>query len=226
MASGCRSPMSICAVRLSRLNSSGANVSNHTAGAIAQQGGVGTLKWTADIVAGDKIREKDGCGNLAVVRDYDDRLAGFNVELDLLIYSYELRELAYGAQLITNGATVLGAADTVDTACGTTTAKNGVVVEAWGENQECSALDATYPYHRVVFTKVVFNPTDGEMKAGANHMVLKGYARVNDGAGNGPYNDWPSSVLAITNKARFTMEDTTLPTASTDCGYATLPSQS
>lgn len=223
MASGCRNPMSICAARFTRLNANGSPVSGNSAGAVTLVGGIGSAKWTADIIAGEKVRELDGCGGLSVNRRYADRLAAFDLEIDMLVRSYELQELTTDATLISSSGSVIGVADLVQTSCGAATAKNGVVVELWGENFECSQLDATFPYHRVVFARAKFNPSDGNMSRGANHLVLKGFAEVNDSLGNGPFNDivgWPTSAI------RATYEDTALPTASVDCGYITTPSQS
>lgn len=223
MGSGCRSPMSICALRVTRLNSNGSPVSGHTAGAVSLDGGIGSLKWTKQMIVGDDIAELDGCGGLAVTRKYPNRLKRFDVEVDLIDYSYEIREIAYGASLLTSGATVLGAADISDTACGAATTRNGVVLEAWGENQECGQLDGTYPYHRVVFPRVYFDPSDGTMQRGANHLILQGFSAVNDNIGNGPWNDFPT---VPSSSQRLVFEDTALPSASTDCGYVTTPSQS
>lgn len=223
--SGCRSPMSICALRLTRLNSNGSPVGGNTAGAVSLVGGVGSLKWTSVFVTGDDIAEPDGCGGLAVVRKYPDRLKRQDLELDFLVKSYELQELAYDAQLITHAATVVGAADIVDTACGAGTTHNGVIVEAWGENWECNQTDGTYPYHRRVFARAFFTPSDGTMQRGANHLILKGFAQPNSNFGNGPFNDL-ADLQNISNWVGATIEDTALPTASVDCGYVTTPSQS
>lgn len=224
--SGCRSPLSICAIRATRLNANGSPVGGNTVGAVTLVGGIGSLKWTAQYVTGDDIAELDGCGNLAVVRKYQDRLKRFDVELDFLVQSHELREIIYDATLLTSGGNVVGHADLVDTACSAAAAKNGVCIEAWSENWECNQADAAFPYQRVVFARGFFTPSDGQLQRGANHVVLKGYAQPNTNIGNGPFNDFPSSLTSLSNWARAAFDDTALPSASTDCGYVTTPSQS
>lgn len=221
--SGCRNKLSICAVRITRLNADGSPVGGNTTGAVSLVGGIGSLKWTSQYVTGDDIAELDGCGGLAVVRKYEDRLKRVDVEIDFLVQSYELREIAYDAELITVGGVVRGAADLVETSCGTQSVKNGVIVEAWGENWVCNQADADFPYDREVFPRVFFTPGDGQMQRGVNHFVLKGYGRPNSNFGNGPFNDLP---VPNENAVRFGFDDTALPTASTDCGYETTPSQS
>lgn len=224
--SGRRNKLSICGIRFTRANADGSPVGGNTVGAVAFAGGVGSLKWTGDIIQGDKIRELDGCGGLAVSKRYPNRLAGYDVEIDMLVQSYELRELAYDAHLITSAGAVIGAADVVDTACGAATTKNGVIVEAWGENHLCAQPDPTFPYERRVFARAYFDPSDGQMQRGTNHLVLKGFAIPNDSIGNGPFNDFPSSLSAIDDWVTAGFDDTALPTPSTDGGYATTPSQS
>lgn len=226
MGSGARNKLSICAVRLTRCNANGSPVGGNTVGAVAFAGGVGSLKWTGDIIQGDKVRDLDGCGGLAVVKRYPNRLAGVDVELDMLVQSYELRELSYGAQLVTQAGSVVGAADIVDTACGAATTKSGVIVEAWGENNLCAQPDPTFPYERRVFARAFFDPSDGQMQRGTNHLILKGFATPNALIGNGPFNDFPSNLATIDNWVTVGLDDTVLPTPSVAGGYVTTPSQS
>lgn len=222
--SQCRSPLDICALRLSRLNANGSVPGGHTAGAVSLVSGIGSLKWTAQYFTTPDIAEPDGCGNLAVIVPPENLLKRYDVELDFLIQSDELHEIGYGASLVVSGATVIGHAVSLDVACGTPAVRNGVVVEGWAKNWICDEADATYPYRRVAFSKVKFSPADESRQRGPNHLVLKGSTFENSTVGNGPFNDFPSGLPSSWSKAEF--NDTALPTASTNCGYVTLPSQS
>lgn len=213
--------MSICAVRLTRCATNGTPVWSPTA-SVCFVGGIGELKWTADIVTGDKVQELDGCGGLAVVKRYPNRLAGYDIELNMMAASYELREIAYGAQLLTSGGETIGAADIVNNACGIAVEKNGCILEAWGENWQCDQADPNYPYSRRVFARAYFDPSDGDMKRGVNEFVLKGFSTPNTNAGNGPFNDWPAMPLDWVSAL---YDDTQLPTQTTDCGYGGTPAQ-
>jgi len=226
MGSGARSPLSICALRVSRLNANGSPAGGNTVGAVSVVGGVGYLKWTAQYVTGDDIAELDGCGNLSVVRKYQDKLKRFDVELDFLVMSHELRELSYGASLLTSGPNVVGHADLVNTACGSVANANGVCVEGWAENWLCATGDASFPYQRVVFPRVFMTPSDGNLQRGVNHVTLKGYAQASSTIADGPFNDFPSSLTALSTWARAAFDDTVLPAASSGLGYVTTPSQS
>lgn len=227
MGSGNRNSLSICALRFTRCTSAsnGAPISSNPHGAVSLVGGVGSVKWTSDIVAGDKVRELDGCGNLAVVKRYRDRLAGMDVELDFLVRSHEMREISYGATLLLDDdSEIVGHADVVDTACGAATSSAGVIVEAWGENWKCAAGDPLFPYERVVFARFFAVPGDGTMQRGTNHLVLKGYAEPNPSFGNGPFNDL-DPALDVDDWIRLSFDDTALPAASVDGGYLATPAQ-
>jgi hypothetical protein len=223
--SGCRNQLSICALRITRLQANGTPAQASATGAVAFVGGIGELKWKADIVAGEKIREVDGCGGLAVVKRYPDRLAAYDLDIDMMVQSYELREIAYDAQLVTVGGSTRGAAEVINTACGSAVAKNGVIVEAWGENWVCDQPDASYPYVRRVFARAFLNPSDGDMKRGNNHLMLSGFTQPNVNANDGPFNDWPTSLMSISDWITAGFDDTALPTAEAHCGYVSTPSQ-
>lgn len=227
-ASGCKTPLGICAVRISRLNADGSVVAlaGASTGAVSVRGNIAQLDWKGVYVTGDDIAELDGCGNLAVVRKYQDKLKRFDVTLNFLVQSHELREISYDATLLSDGGNVDGHADLIATACGTGVAqKHGVCVEAWAENWKCNQPDPVYPYQRIVFSRCFFNPSDGTLKRGANPFIITGYTQANDNILNGPFNDFPASLSSLTSWTRAAFEDTALPTASVDCGYATTPSQ-
>lgn len=225
MGSGNRNSLSICAARFTRCNADGSPADNSATGAVAVVGGIGTAKWTADIVAGDKIRELDGCGNLAVSKRYRNRLAAMDLEIDLLVRSHELREITYNAALLMDGIDIVGSADVVDTACDVVAAQNGVIVELWGENWKCNQADGAFPYERVAFARCFFDPSDGTMQRGVNQLALKGYAEPNAQFGDGPFNDLDPAV-DVDNWIRLSFDDTDLPTPSVDGGYVATPAQS
>lgn len=225
--SGCYTRTGLCAVRLSRLNASGSVAGGNTAGAVAKVNGLSTLKWTAQYVSTDDIAELDGCGSLSVVKPPEQLLKRFDVELDMLVESFEIHEIATGAQLLVQAAAVVGYADLIDVACGGgVNLRPGVCVEAWSENWDCGQQNPDYPYLRDVFTKVKFSPADGQTGRGVNHLVLKGPTFVNDQIGNGPFNDFPSAFTALSSAGKGVFLDTALPSVEADCGYVSTPSQS
>lgn len=226
MGSGCKTPIGICAVRFSRLNANGSVASGNSVGAISLTGKIGSLKWTPQYATVPEIADLDGCGNLAVTRPPRNLLKRYDVEVDLLVGSHEIHELVTDSTLITSGASVIGHADLVNTACGTPTTKNGVVLEAWAQNWLCNQPDPTFPYKRIVFSRGFFDPSDGTLQNGTNHLVLKGFTQANDQILNGPFNDFPTNLTSLTSWTKAEFEDTALPAASTDCGYVTTPSQS
>lgn len=224
--SGCKTPIGICAVRFSRLNADGSVAGGNTVGAISLNGKIGTVKWTGQYAVVPEIADLDGCGNLAVVRPPRNLLKRYDVEVDLLVGSHEIHELVTDATLLTSGPSTIGHADLIRTACGTPAAKHGVCVEAWAQNYLCNQVDPTFPYARVVFSRVFFDPSDGVLQNGTNHLILKGFSQANDLIGDGPFNDFPSTLTSLSSWTKAQFEDTALPAASVDCGYVTTPSQS
>lgn len=225
--SGCYTRTGLCAVRFSRLNADGTPAGGNTAGAVARVAGMSSIKWTGQYISTPDIAELDGCGALAVVKPPEQLLKRFDVEVDLLVESFELHEIATGAQLLVQSAAVVGYADLIDVACGGgATLKPGVCVEAWSINWDCGEQNPTYPYLRDVFTKVKFAPSDGQSQLGANHLILKGPTFVNNQIGNGPFNDFPSAFTALTQTGKGVFRDTALPAAEAACGYVVTPSQS
>lgn len=221
----CRSPLDICALRLTRLESDGTPDYDSITGAVALVSGISSLTWTAQYVAVPAVQEVDGCGGLSINLPAEQLLAGYQVKLDVLVESDELHEIGYGATLLDDGGSeTVGYAVMLDSACGVPSLKNGVLVEGWAKNLLCDEVDSDFPYRRVVFSKVKFTPGDGGRQRGPNHLVLTGSSFVNSSLGDGPFHDFPSDMPAGFAKAEFS--DTALPDADADCGYTTTPALS
>jgi hypothetical protein len=214
----------ICAVRLGRLNPDGSPDDGSATGAVALCSGQSKLGWTAQYYTVAAIQDSDGCGNLVVNVPAEQLLAGYTVELDVLVQSDELHELGYGAQLITDGPAVIGHAVLLDTACGTPSVKSGVSIEAWAKNIVCGEPDVDFPFKRYVFSKAKLTPGDGSLAKGTNHLVLKGSTFKNSQLGAGPFGDLPAGTPA--GFALATFLDIALPDCDSECGYVTTPAAS
>lgn len=221
-ARGCRQSLSICALRLSRVDSTGTPVHSSATGAWAVAQGIGKLTYTPNILTGDDIAEPDGCGGLAIVRKYPDRLKRFDITVEMITESPEMHELMVGATLLTSGGAAVGYADVVDTSCGTTsTANPGVVIEAWSEQWNCST-PFTFPYARDVFPWAFLKPDARTLQKGSNHFTAKGFAVASANFGHGPFNDLAPLDGITTPHAQ--LDDTALPaTGSGACAYLPTP---
>lgn len=222
----CRSPLDICSLRLTRLESDGTpDFASSTGALVLAPDQVSSLKWTAQYASTQEVAEFGGCGGLAIVVPPEDLLKWYDVEIDAVVESDQLHELAYGASLLLDGDdAVIGHAVLLDTACGTPSLRNGVCVEGWSKNWLCDEADPDAPLRRVAFSKVKFTPGDGTRQRGPNHLILKGRTFANSSLGDGPFHDFPDGLPDKWAKAEF--NDTDLPDADADCGYVTTPAAS
>lgn len=218
----CLNSMSICALRMSRLNDDGTFVGASETGAIARVGGIGKVTWTPSIQTGDDIAEVDGCGGLAVSRKYPDLRKRYDLEIDFITTSYELMELMAGAVLLTDTGDTVGYAELVQVACGTGIEQARVAVECWGENVDCdgSLLDPPYAVH--VFPDFIATPDARTLQKGVNHLTFKGPVRPNPHFANGPFNDL-DPLEGVTGWDHAELAASALPDVDADCGYVTTP---
>lgn len=216
----CRNSMSVCAVRASRLNSDGTYAAG-ASGAVAMCGGIGKVTWTPQFQTGDDITELDGCGNIAVARKYDDKRKRYDIELDMITYSYELLELITGATLLTDGGTV-GYADLVQVSCGEAFVQPAIALEAWGEAVNCDGSSLASPYTVQVFPFIGNMLADARtLQRGVNHIVLKGSTKPNANFASGPFGDL-TPLAAIEGWDHAELDADALPSCDPDCGYVTL----
>jgi hypothetical protein len=218
----CLNSMSICALRLSRLDSTGQFVGASETGAIATVGGIGKVTWTPSIQAGDDIVEVDGCGGLALTRKYPDLRKRYDLEIDFITTSYQLMELAVGATLLTDGPDDVGYAELVQVTCGESFDQARVAVEAWGENVNCdgSLLDPPYAVH--IFPDVTLTPDARTLQKGVNHLVLKGPVRASSTFSDGPFNDL-TPLTGVTGWDHAELTAAALPEVEGACGYVDTP---
>lgn len=215
-----RNSLSICALLFARLNANGTFVGGAT-GALALCGDIGRLRWTPDILAGDKIRETDGCGNLSIVRRYPDRLTGHDLEIEFNAYSHEMLEIATGAVLLTDAGASVGYTDPVDVSCSVATERNGVAIIAWGENWNCSSPNAL-PYEAHIFPKAFLVAGQREMTRGLNKPILTGYSEPNPNFGDGPLNNF-AALAAETGWSHAEYDVAALPDCDAALDYISLP---
>jgi hypothetical protein len=221
----CQNSMSVCALRLSRLNDDGTFVGASATGALARVGGIGHVTWTPSIQAGDDIAEVDGCGGLAVSRKYPDLRKRYDLEIDFITTSAELFELLAGATLLTDGGDTVGYAELVQVSCGTGLSQARVCVEAWGENVDCdgSLLDPPYAVH--VFPNFIGTPDARTLQKGVNHVIFKGpVTAAGSTFGNGPFNDL-TPLVGVTGWDHAELHADALPSVDGECGYIAQPTQ-
>jgi hypothetical protein len=197
-------------------------VRSSATGAWAVARGIGKLSYTPNILVGDDVAELDGCGGLAVVRKYPDRLKRFDLTIDMITESPEMHEIMVGAVLLTSGGAAVGYADQVDVSCGGSGGTAvGVSVEAWSEQWAC-ATPFAQQYVRNVFPWCFLKPDARTLQKGPNNFSAKGFAVANSNFAHGPFNDLAALDGITTPHAA--LDDSALPSvADGECGYLPTP---
>lgn len=209
------SEMSICALRVSRLVN-GVPDHNNVSGAWCAEG-IGQVAYTVDVVAGDDVAEKDGCGQLQVVRKYQDleRRATISA-IDFLSSDPRLMELMFELSTITLGGEVIGVIHQARTGCTGASPREGVCVEAWSENWDCTSLNSRWPYRRTIFPKATLRYNGKTMQSGLIRLHAEGFGEANNAIGSGPAQDFPATLTSAKNWFAAEFFDDDLPTCGPD----------
>lgn len=211
MATNCFKTLSLCRLRIARLDASG--VPEPGAKNLYVTDSQISLTLGLEISEGDDFEVKNGCGDICFSFKDRDQIKGLNLELAVCTADPELTELLTGGDLLTSGG------DTVGYALGSVGSvgnENGVSVEAWTKNISGSSLDADYPYVRWVFPKTFWTHSDRTFENGPITHSYTGEGQENVNWFDGPANDWDYTSDRLFQYAG----DTTLPTAA--CGAQTL----
>lgn len=203
--------MSICAVRGSRLVANGTPDYANSSGSFCAEG-VGTLTYAFDVVTGTDIAELDGCGQLAVVRKYPDRIRRANITaLEFLTQNPRIVELFTESDAISAFGDVIGYITKADMGCTGAAPKNGIVLEAWSEQFNCADFDADWPYVRTVFPKTFLRLSGKTLTNGAIRLRMEGFSQANSNIGSGPAQDFPDDLAESTNWVHAEFNDDDLP---------------
>lgn len=216
---------SICALRVSRLDETGAPDFGNASGAWCATG-IGSLAYSYEKLTGADIAETDGCGNLAAVRKYEDKIKRANLTLEFVTTDYRLGEILAEQPVLTSGDDVIGTVVQAKLGCGVVTARRGVVIEAWAEQYQCADIHPTAPYRRFVFPKAFMTPAGGTLQTGLNKIRFEGFSQANNNFFDGPFNDLDALNIedtpSLTNWIEAELDDTTLPTCGT-AEYLAIP---
>lgn len=213
--------MSICALRVSRLNAAGAPDAGNPLGAWCQQG-VGTLTWSYEQIAPEVISKLDGCGNLCIYRRRDPKITAVNLRIEFCTEDYPLRDILTEQPVTGPPATPTGIITQADVACGVVAPRRGAVVEWWAEAWQCTDFVPGFPYKEFGVGKAFL--TD----AGRTHnnqdapLVLEGFALINNLIGDGPFNDLPE-LVGVPDIVSWELDRPTLPPTCNTGAYLPLP---
>ncbi len=215
----CLSVLFACRMRVALLDASGAPDAG--ADAVAVTDSIIRLAYQLDVTAGTQFEQKNGCGNICIQYQGEDRIRGVNLTIELCHLDMELVALMTGASLVSEaGRPNIGTAlPSVDADL-----SRRVSVEMWskawdGDEQATDDTGGSEPlFVRTIFPSTSWVEGDRTYEEGVTRITLTGRGRSNANFGNGPGNDLPWGAY-VTPKGEY-LDDGELPTAT--CGTTTL----
>jgi hypothetical protein len=222
MAAKCSTSMSLCALRLTRLNpvtgflAAGPNNSYQTTQTIS-------LGFEPVLSEGED-REMRGSGDCVIVQcKAPDILKRWNFTLTMGAREPGLEEMLTGGAAITDNAgtpNVIGANFPAPLACGQL--QPAVAIEAWTKAVVDDAQRGDLPWIRWVWPYAIWSPGGGTLEQGFQQPSFTGSSKSNPSLNlDAVYNDYPAGVVVGPHGGWF--HDTFKPDG-TACQYATASS--
>jgi hypothetical protein len=219
MPAPCGVPLGLCAMRVTRLDSTTGCVTGSTDNSFVTEELI-SLQLTPVVEAGADTTLTGGCD--CVIASYRgvDKLKRFEFTITDPKLSPALYELLLGGGLILDGAFPVGTTWPGELACGD--AQDAVSLEFWVKHWNGSSQDTTYPWIHHVYPQTYWQIGQQQFQNDFAQPTLTGFSRDNDCWGDGPYGDGPEadygSNIDISNGGFW--YTASVPPISTDCDYA------
>lgn len=216
----CFSVLDVVAIRLARLGPSGAPV--YGAGNGLLSSAQVKIDVDFDMAKGDDLEQKNGTGRICGAFTDVDRLKHIILTMDLCQLDAQLLELLTTSTVFTSGGNPIGG---MVPAVGADP-NNGVCFEVWtkawdGGAQAIPAFTSpNVAYQHWVFPKATWWYQKFTLQHGFTVIPVQGKAEENPAMpAHGPYNDWPTAIVAAGGVRRCAgwFYDSVLP--SVGCGY-------
>lgn len=218
MAAPCGVPLGLCAMRITRLDETGA-VSSETDNAFVTTELI-SLQLTPNVEAGADITLTGGCDCVISTYKGVDKLKRFDFTITSPKLSPAMYEMMLGGTLISNAGDPVGTVWPVALSCGDV--QDMVALEFWVKHWTSDgAQDSTYPWIHHVYPATLWQIGQQQFQNDFAQPTLTGFSRANQEWGDGPYNDGPFSefgtpVNISTGGFFYTAID---PPADTACDY-------
>ena len=194
MALECASTVEICAIRATRLDSSGFPAQPPNNVYIVQD--LVQLQMTRNEITGADREMAGGCGCIIASKSDEDQFRRYDLELQSGRLEPGLMEMLTGATIIDDMGDPIGFSDGGKLACGETPPR--VAFEAWSKRWTADdEQDPVTPWWHWLFTSVRFVPGQDTLQADFSPIVLTGKTRANTAWGFGPYPDQPTDPGAL-----------------------------
>lgn len=225
MAANCPEVLDLCAMRVTRLNSSTGSPVPGTGNAVISAAPI-KLEVKLNLDTGDDLEHKNGCGTIIASFKDRDRLKNVELAMDLTQLDATLFELMTGSQTFSSGGNPIGFQSVAVGVDGPAP----VCLEAWSKAWDGGSpaiptlTSPNAAYIHWVFPKTTWHMSDFTVEHGFVTVGVAGKGEENSRiTANGPFDDWPVGVAGPGGITRCFgwFFDATLPTAV--CGYTTVP---
>lgn len=180
----CRPQVHGCAVRLARLDATGAPLVGATNLYVTDQ--LITMTATPVYADGDEIEDKTACGTVGLQYRAPDTFKRYDISIELLYPDPFLESMMGGESLTVAGRPLGAAAPPIGPITG-----DGVSIEVWAKRIDDGDVDALWPYAHWAYPKVrnLRKAPHSHANAGLR-STWTGQAFENALWGNGPNNDF------------------------------------
>lgn len=218
MAVNCGVSFGICAVRLTRVDVTGAVIAGDNSYVTDK---VISVALRPNFEEGQTFSLRNGCGCSIARFKANDTFNWWEFTFAMGALEPEMLAMLLGTPTIEDGADVVGQAFAGALECDED--EPAVALEFWTQHIVGSGQDAFHPYIHWVFPKTVWRLGDNTFEEGIANPTVEGFSRTNNQWGAGPYGDGPPDDQDISEGGWWKTDDD-LPTA--DCAAAAVTSTS
>lgn len=194
MAAPCGFPLGLCALRLTKLEATGA-VSSVTGNSFVTTSLI-SLQLTPVVDAGADITLTGGCDCVLTSYRGVDKLKRFDFTITNPQLSPAMYQMMLGGTLINSGADPVGETWPVALSCGET--QPSVAMEFWVKHWTADgAQDAVYPWIHHVYPQTLWQIGQQQFQNDFAQPTLTGFSRGNSAWGDGPYGDGPFAEYGV-----------------------------
>lgn len=198
MAVNCGVSFGLCAVRVTKLDETGAVIDEADNSYVSDK--AVTLSLTPNIETGNTFSLRNGCGCSLARFKATDIFNWFEFSFARGALEPALEQMMLGGETILDGADVVGInGPGTDLDCDA--AELLVAFEFWTKHVVGSGQDAIHPWVHWVFPSTVWQLGDNTAEEDLMQLTVTGFSRSNGAWGGGPYGDGPPDSQAVTEWA-------------------------
>lgn len=216
--SACGVALGVCAMRLTKLQSTGCMASSPDNSFVTTE--LLSVTISPVVEAGADTTLTGGCDCVVASYRGTDKLKRFEFELSWPKYSAAGYYLLMGGNYFESGGVPVGYVWPTELSCGQS--QPAVAVEFWAKNWNGDAQDPTYPWIHFVFPQSYWQLGQQQLQNDFSQPTLAGFSRKNECWGDGPYGDGPESLFGsavdISTGTWYYDPTVALPTDS-DCDF-------